>query len=673
QRALRGEYAAVIFYTHAPAAYKGKMQQRLEKVLDDIEEDEEHHIEELNLLLSGFNVVPQSVPNDIPLQAVNSWNEVIKAVLELEQTAIEDYLNILKICETNEVFAPIKVKAEEILMEEQEHFNTIQQLLTSEEEKMVELMDKREEERKMSTLILQLLKIADTADTEGRVEVANKIDATLKRMAATRRQIEDVAMAAILAAETQDPNVIEVVHAVVDRLSPYEIMEVARDIFDQVQYRVYETDLDLDTEVKKLGARLVDIGLKKLARALRAFEEYKYINVLEDGKTVVEEAQELINPETPEEAFKEAIKYDAFEEAKEIAEKNNFSAEKQQKLIEEVLATKSAMTIEQLLKLANKLDRAGMFKQADMVTNLLCKAQKADWEKYEEPAKYLSEAEKIIQPKAEDVVEEAERLLSVKEQFKRALIDERFEEAQELAKELTDEERQEAIDEVYGKTAAFVRDLLKVAAKIKDKNVKIAQELENIVVVLVPKELEEDIKDLLKNLETEEDKKMVKFGPDEATEDEEEKNDEKEVVVVPEPGYGRGFGRGFGPGYGRGLRQRLGPRGYPGLGPFCPLRTEDVREIVDIANQLDEIGLSKEADELDQLLREAAKKKKKKEPNIPEKVKEIADAIKRDHPKISDEVKMRMAWETYCSYVNPGYEGCTEKGKSMRKSPKPYR
>jgi len=73
---------------------------------------------------------------------------------------------------------------------------------------------------------------------------------------------------------------------------------------------------------------------------------------------------------------------------------------------------------------------------------------------------------------------------------------------------------------------------------------------------------------------------------------------------------------------------------------------------------------------------EAAKKKKKSKPKMkedkPAKVIEIADAIRRDDPKVSDEKAYRMAWETYCSYVNPGYSGCTPKGKSKRKSPKPY-
>lgn len=68
------------------------------------------------------------------------------------------------------------------------------------------------------------------------------------------------------------------------------------------------------------------------------------------------------------------------------------------------------------------------------------------------------------------------------------------------------------------------------------------------------------------------------------------------------------------------------------------------------------------------------KKKDKKDDHggKPEKVVEIADAIRRDNPGTSDEAAYRMAWETYCSYTNPSHPGCTEKGKSKRKSPKPY-
>jgi len=86
--------------------------------------------------------------------------------------------------------------------------------------------------------------------------------------------------------------------------------------------------------------------------------------------------------------------------------------------------------------------------------------------------------------------------------------------------------------------------------------------------------------------------------------------------------------------------------------------------LVKMANALDEQQLHTEADVIDKLTVFA------KEPNKPEKVTEIADAIRRDNPDTSDEKAYRMAWETYCSYVNPGYEGCTSKGKSKRKSPK---
>lgn len=64
---------------------------------------------------------------------------------------------------------------------------------------------------------------------------------------------------------------------------------------------------------------------------------------------------------------------------------------------------------------------------------------------------------------------------------------------------------------------------------------------------------------------------------------------------------------------------------------------------------------------------------KKKEPKKPKKVKEIADAIRRDNKDVSDAAAYKMAWESYCSYINPGYDGCTSKGKSKRKSPKSSR
>lgn len=58
-----------------------------------------------------------------------------------------------------------------------------------------------------------------------------------------------------------------------------------------------------------------------------------------------------------------------------------------------------------------------------------------------------------------------------------------------------------------------------------------------------------------------------------------------------------------------------------------------------------------------------------KHKGVPSKVDEIAHAIERD-TSTSPEVAHRMAWESYCSYINPDYEGCTPKGKSERKSPK---
>lgn len=87
-------------------------------------------------------------------------------------------------------------------------------------------------------------------------------------------------------------------------------------------------------------------------------------------------------------------------------------------------------------------------------------------------------------------------------------------------------------------------------------------------------------------------------------------------------------------------------------------------ELLRLANEMDEAGLHDEASTVDGIVCFA------KEPDKPEKVTEIADAIRRDNPDFSDEKAYRMAWETYCSYVNPGYEGCTSKGKSKRKSPK---
>ena len=56
----------------------------------------------------------------------------------------------------------------------------------------------------------------------------------------------------------------------------------------------------------------------------------------------------------------------------------------------------------------------------------------------------------------------------------------------------------------------------------------------------------------------------------------------------------------------------------------------------------------------------------------PAKVKEMARAME-DEQGYSPEKAYKIAWETYCSYVNPDYEGCTSKGKSKRKSPKSAR
>jgi hypothetical protein len=64
--------------------------------------------------------------------------------------------------------------------------------------------------------------------------------------------------------------------------------------------------------------------------------------------------------------------------------------------------------------------------------------------------------------------------------------------------------------------------------------------------------------------------------------------------------------------------------------------------------------------------------KKKKKSSKPKKVTEIADAIQRDRG-VDEVAAHKMAWETYCSYVNPSYDGCTSKGKSKRKSPKSAR
>jgi hypothetical protein len=95
-----------------------------------------------------------------------------------------------------------------------------------------------------------------------------------------------------------------------------------------------------------------------------------------------------------------------------------------------------------------------------------------------------------------------------------------------------------------------------------------------------------------------------------------------------------------------------------------------IEKLIRLANKLDDQQFSKEADLIDAICVQAAKTSDSKEPDVPKKVVEIADAIRRDNPDTSDEKAYRMAWETYCSYVNPGYEGCTSKGKSDRESPK---
>lgn len=94
------------------------------------------------------------------------------------------------------------------------------------------------------------------------------------------------------------------------------------------------------------------------------------------------------------------------------------------------------------------------------------------------------------------------------------------------------------------------------------------------------------------------------------------------------------------------------------------------QKLLKLANALDDAELHFQADQVDDLVCLAKKTKEGKEPDIPDKVVEIADAIRRDNPDFSDEKAYRMAWETYVSYVNPSYEGGTSKGRSKRKSPK---
>lgn len=51
-----------------------------------------------------------------------------------------------------------------------------------------------------------------------------------------------------------------------------------------------------------------------------------------------------------------------------------------------------------------------------------------------------------------------------------------------------------------------------------------------------------------------------------------------------------------------------------------------------------------------------AKKKKKKVSKRPKKVIEIADALRRDNPEMSDETAYKIAWSNYRKNVNPNYK-----------------
>lgn len=62
----------------------------------------------------------------------------------------------------------------------------------------------------------------------------------------------------------------------------------------------------------------------------------------------------------------------------------------------------------------------------------------------------------------------------------------------------------------------------------------------------------------------------------------------------------------------------------------------------------------------------ASKLAQAKHKGVPTKVDEIAHAIERD-TDTTPEAAHRIAWSTYCSFVNPEYEGCTEQGKSRSK------
>lgn len=88
-------------------------------------------------------------------------------------------------------------------------------------------------------------------------------------------------------------------------------------------------------------------------------------------------------------------------------------------------------------------------------------------------------------------------------------------------------------------------------------------------------------------------------GPMSGTEECQQNPGNKEVVVViPGRGMGRGPGRGPGGGMGRGMGPGSGPLGGT---PLCP-----ATDLANLANLLDEKGLTQEADMIDQILKEAA-------------------------------------------------------------------
>lgn len=47
----------------------------------------------------------------------------------------------------------------------------------------------------------------------------------------------------------------------------------------------------------------------------------------------------------------------------------------------------------------------------------------------------------------------------------------------------------------------------------------------------------------------------------------------------------------------------------------------------------------------------------------PAKVNQLYERIKKKQPDQSDEYCARVAWQVYCSHVNPDYKGCTPAGK----------